>query len=992
MADANGSSPTLNVEQAERLVVLASAFVDRLSYARRLGLMYGGNRDVYEALGWKKHLTWDDLYSKYVRQDIAGRIIDLPPAATWRSGFMLTDDEQNPDEDTPFEAAWKSLDKRLHMTAAMGRLDRLAGIGEYAVMFFGLRGQTAVNPISRVRGPDDLLHVTVFPQPSADVQTLENDETSERFGLPTLYNLTVAERTTAGSGKDTTIGGGGSRSGRTVQSHWSRIVHCAESVDDTRLYGRPRLERVYNLLDSLQLVVGSTGEGYWRSAHPKIHADIRDTAAGQIDTSDLDRLAEEIAKMVHGFQDFMRTSHTDIQQLGASIADPSGSVGVMIDLLAAASEIPKRILLGSERGELASSQDAQEWAHHTTQRQLNHAEPVIVRPTVDLLIEAGVLPEPETGEYVVKWPDLTGPNAEQRVALAERMAKAEATHAQAEMLGHPVLTKNEYREALGFTPVDELDEAYPGERAEQQKEAEAEEQRQIEQEERLALPPPERQPTAPDDEDQDEEDDEEQRARAATAGPYVNNLPLITRAVGAIDLAPLRRQLHDPMLATIADIANVAARGFGEESADVATLAVREFMANFDRERLVLINSTTQQRVIETLLEGQLNQENRRQLATRVRRVFASMSRARAPVVALTETTRATTTGTLQGLLQSGVPSKTWRTRRDNRVREAHDLMEGQTVAIGASFQAPTGELAQGPGLFGVPALDIGCRCRTETLETPVDPAALAGLERRRAIHQRRVLAALRRALREQRDAVLAELGREQAPRVQYDEDQPRKPKGDPEGGQWTDEGGASTSVISDKIVPKDLKAVLKKFGAVQLYDDPDALTASRGQVPLGLAYYNNAAQNPDGSFGGVYNLRGDRTEWVLLHEWGHHIDYKRGAQDGSLWWSTTDNAMNALGADLGGLKDSRTYNALINSVVKKDREMQAVFADYVAAFTSNKAGYGHSTEYFSKPANRLREMFANAVAMRKSPTATAAAREVAPTWYSAFEQALELV
>jgi SPP1 gp7 family putative phage head morphogenesis protein len=175
---------------------------------------------------------------------------------------------------------------------------------------------------------------------------------------------------------------------------------------------------------------------------------------------------------------------------------------------------------------------------------------------------------------------------------------------------------------------------------------------------------------------------------------------------------------------------------------------------------LVLINSTTQQRVIETLLEGQLNQENRRQLATRVRRVFTQMSRARAPVIALTESTRASATGTLQGLLQAGVPTKTWTSMKDNKVREAHAIMDGQTVAIGTPFQAPTGELAQGPGLFGVPALDAGCRCSVTTLETPADPAALAGLERRRAIHQRRVLAALRRALREQRAAVLAELAK----------------------------------------------------------------------------------------------------------------------------------------------------------------------------------------------------------------------------------------
>ena len=212
-------------------------------------------------------------------------------------------------------------------------------------------------------------------------------------------------------------------------------------------------------------MVGASGEAYWRAARPRYHLNIQKDYAGGLDPGLRDQMAEELAKLLHGWQDFIRTSGTDLNQLSPGIADPRGPVEVVIDLIASASGIPKRILLGSERGELASSQDATEWAHRVAERQRAHAEPVLVRPMIDRLIEAGVMPEPSGGEYEVAWPDITGPTAEQRAMLAERMAKAEATHAQAEMLGHPIFTKNELRDSLGMPGIPEIEEDYPGQRA-----------------------------------------------------------------------------------------------------------------------------------------------------------------------------------------------------------------------------------------------------------------------------------------------------------------------------------------------------------------------------------------------------------------------------------------------------------------------------------------------------------------------------------------------
>jgi len=57
---------------------------------------------------------------------------------------------------------------------------------------------------------------------------------------------------------------------------------------------------------------------------------------------------------------------------------------------------------------------------------------------------------------------------------------------------------------------------------------------------------------------------------------------------------------------------------------------------------------------------------------------------------------------------------KTWVTMGDDKVRDAHFYLEGQTIPLGEEFITIGGYSAQAPSLFGVPDLDIGCRCTLE--------------------------------------------------------------------------------------------------------------------------------------------------------------------------------------------------------------------------------------------------------------------------------------
>jgi hypothetical protein len=98
-----------------------------------------------------------------------------------------------------------------------------------------------------------------------------------------------------------------------------------------------------------------------------------------------------------------------------------------LDLIAATTNIPKRILLGSERGELASTQDSENWNAFVEERQSEHCEPRIVRPFVTRLVDVGVLPAP-TDCYEVRWPSLSVQGKKEGAEIGKLKTETLATY------------------------------------------------------------------------------------------------------------------------------------------------------------------------------------------------------------------------------------------------------------------------------------------------------------------------------------------------------------------------------------------------------------------------------------------------------------------------------------------------------------------------------------------------------------------------------------
>ena len=106
-------------------------------------------------------------------------------------------------------------------------------------------------------------------------------------------------------------------------------------------------------------------------------------------------------------------------------------------------------LTGSERGELASSQDADSWAGEIATRQANFAWPSVLLPCINRLRWYGVLPDPQATLWA-EWPSLVEEN---RVTEGDAADKAASALQKAGVKPDPVDFVTVYLPSLDATKV-----------------------------------------------------------------------------------------------------------------------------------------------------------------------------------------------------------------------------------------------------------------------------------------------------------------------------------------------------------------------------------------------------------------------------------------------------------------------------------------------------------------------------------------------------------
>jgi hypothetical protein len=445
MAENNKTKPGFDLMMAMNVVTT----LDRATLASLLN----GTRDIDAECKYPVTITAGDYRTMFDRNGLAERVVKLWPEESWQVEPEVYETEEA--DETEFEAAVAELTGRLSLWSVLARADILSGIGQFGILLLGLDdGKSLSEPVDGINAltgeklgtaGHKLLYLRPFDQSCISVKTKEANVSSPRYGQPTMYTLTFESGEVPTSGTEVVR--------QTVDVHWTRVIHLADNREVSDIYGKPRMQSVYNNLLDVKKISGGSGEMFWKGGFPGFSFELTPKAEELGATIDTESLKEQMQLYMEGLQRYLSLTGVTAKSLAPQVADPSNHLDWHVKLIAIEMGVPYRILLGTEEAKLASSQDTRRWNGRVAKRQNSYLTPLVIRPFFDRLIILGALPEVE--QYFVDWPDLNAQTdaevADVAMKRTDSLAKYVAGGVEAVIPPSEFLTM-----ILGFT-VEEAD-------------------------------------------------------------------------------------------------------------------------------------------------------------------------------------------------------------------------------------------------------------------------------------------------------------------------------------------------------------------------------------------------------------------------------------------------------------------------------------------------------------------------------------------------------
>ena len=424
-------------------------------------------RDIDIECGYDKTLQPDQYRLMYDREQVAARVVEILPDETWtlQPTIKVGGDSGHPwvkrllditADWTVDDESWLEDVETNPLWEYCNRVDVRSGIGSYGVLLLGFQqGANLLEPITPKKGLQ-CAFARVFDETEAEVVKWNDDKTSRRYGWPEVYSVEQTPR-----GHD-----GGSE---TVEVHWSRVIHVADNLGSSEVLGRPRQEVHWNRLMDLRKLYGGSGEMYWRGAFPGLAAETHPQLGADVEI-DVESMRTQMTNYMDTLQRYLAVAGVSWKTLAPNITDPTPHLKAALEAICIKIPCPMRIFLGSERGELASSQDEKAWQRRLNGRRKRYVTPRLIARVINRLIWAGCL---EKQAYSVEWPDIEALSPDQRAAIAERRTNAYAKFVagDVESLIKPVVwltremgfDETEARDMINTEfPIDEEDDNWPG--------------------------------------------------------------------------------------------------------------------------------------------------------------------------------------------------------------------------------------------------------------------------------------------------------------------------------------------------------------------------------------------------------------------------------------------------------------------------------------------------------------------------------------------------
>lgn len=369
--------------------------------------------------------TWNRRI--YERSGLAARCVNIWADECWSVHPQVY--QKDKPGDTPFDKKVAELNVSTLSYHYLHSVDRLSGVNRFGVLFMGLDdGGPLDRPPKWIDGTTgkpragrqpnyELLYLTPLDESLVRVLSTVEDVNDRRFGQPEFYSLNFSDL----SGAEAFPLDPNADTGKV---HWTRVLHVPnENAMTSKVFGRSRLKKVHDYLHDVRKVAGGSGEMFRLGGFPGYSFEAFPDALGEADDDlDDDEIREQIEAYTSGYQRYLATTGGKWTSLSPQVANPDKHLAWFLKLICISLGVPLRVFEGSEQGKLASVQDDDTWRTRLSGRQVNHVEPVILRPFIGRMMDFGCLPTVDS--YMVAWRDLKSMSDKEKADVSLKKIQA----------------------------------------------------------------------------------------------------------------------------------------------------------------------------------------------------------------------------------------------------------------------------------------------------------------------------------------------------------------------------------------------------------------------------------------------------------------------------------------------------------------------------------------------------------------------------------------
>lgn len=403
------------------------------------GGMGGAGSDQKRGMAWCEYgfpdlISADMLESMWRRGGVAYGAVSKLVGNCWKTNPTVVEggEENTTTDESKMEGEFAKLAKDLRLWKAFRRADELRLVRRYSalILFYADDLKDWEKPV-----PPN--------KPLVEVRAVSSKAlTPGAQGLDGRVESWVYQET--------------NRQGQVVGQktiHPDRIFILGDAAPDALGW----LEPVYNDLVSLEKLCGGGGESFLKNASRQLsiefEKDVDLAGLAQmygVPASELHEVFQDVARdMNRGNDVVMALQGGKVTPITSTVPDPSPIYNTNLQNIAAGVDIPAKIIVGSQTGERASTEDRQYFNARCQSRRLGELTDEI-QDFIAKIAKAGVFKAPE--EITIAWDDLNESTAGEKLANAKIMA--EINEKAIDPASQP-FHRDEIRVEAGFEPEGE---------------------------------------------------------------------------------------------------------------------------------------------------------------------------------------------------------------------------------------------------------------------------------------------------------------------------------------------------------------------------------------------------------------------------------------------------------------------------------------------------------------------------------------------------------